>query len=203
MRLNVALNEELDIRIFSFPMRYQPTDLPNRSHVGEHWNKYYLRSMQVILQASQGIVSGSPQFFRRAFGDTYEDFEDILIRPHHFIFNREWYEHLGGKAEFGEYLSQLRSLSPAQKTKLLEVLSGATAADYRQLVRGETDSRLRNILRFYVSPARSREEIIWSKVAKARDLSKSSPVPDDERVEDAGLEDDLGLEKTAAEHQVA
>jgi hypothetical protein len=35
MRLNVSLNEELGIRIFSFPMRFQPTDLPDRSHVGE------------------------------------------------------------------------------------------------------------------------------------------------------------------------
>ncbi len=35
MRLNVALNEELDIRIWSFPMRFQPTDLPDRSYIGE------------------------------------------------------------------------------------------------------------------------------------------------------------------------
>jgi hypothetical protein len=28
MRLNVTLNEELGIRIWSFPMRYQPTNLP-------------------------------------------------------------------------------------------------------------------------------------------------------------------------------
>jgi len=34
MHLNVRLNEELGIRIYSFPMRYQPTDLPNRSHIG-------------------------------------------------------------------------------------------------------------------------------------------------------------------------
>ena len=60
MRLNVDLNEELGIRIYSFPMRYQPTNLPDRSHVGEKWTKYQLRSMQIILQATQGIVSGEP-----------------------------------------------------------------------------------------------------------------------------------------------
>src|SRR6266542_2013650 len=32
MRLNVALNERLNIRIWSFPMRYQPTDLPHRTY---------------------------------------------------------------------------------------------------------------------------------------------------------------------------
>src|SRR5262249_29874921 len=46
MRLNVDLNEELGIRIWSFPMRFQPTDLPNRSHVGDKWTRYQLRSMQ-------------------------------------------------------------------------------------------------------------------------------------------------------------
>src|SRR3546814_5441248 len=35
MWLNVQLNEELDIRIWSFPMRYQPTDLPERSFVSD------------------------------------------------------------------------------------------------------------------------------------------------------------------------
>jgi hypothetical protein len=44
MRLNVKLNEELNIRIWSFPMRFQPTDLPNRSHIGDKWSRYQLRS---------------------------------------------------------------------------------------------------------------------------------------------------------------
>src|SRR6266550_3035945 len=190
MRLNVALNEELGIRIFSFPMRYQPTDLPHRSHVGEHWNRYYLRSMQVVLQASQGIVSGSPLFFRRAFGDTYEDFENILIRPHHFIFNREWYEHLGGKPEFDDYMSQLKALSAGQRSSLLEVLSGHDPAEYRKVVRRETDPKIRSILSFYVPIARSRERVIWSKVAEVRGRSSGPSMPDDERVEDAGLYDE-------------
>src|SRR5262249_42884379 len=69
MRLNVSLNEELGVRIWSFPMRYQPTYLKDRSHVSEKWNKYYLRSVQIILQATRGLVSGSPKFFKAAFGD--------------------------------------------------------------------------------------------------------------------------------------
>src|SRR5271154_6519760 len=64
MRLNIQLNEELGIRIFSFPMRYQPTDMKERTHVGDKWNRHFLRSMQIILQATHGIVSGAPQFFK-------------------------------------------------------------------------------------------------------------------------------------------
>src|SRR4029077_8589104 len=82
MRLNVTLNEELGLRIWSFPMRYQPTWLPERSHVGEKWTRYQLRSMQLILQATHGVVSGDPAFFKRAFGDTVGEFADLLMRPH-------------------------------------------------------------------------------------------------------------------------
>ena len=89
MRLNVRLNEELGVRVWSFPMRYQPTDRPDRGHVGPNWSRYQLRSMQIILQATHGVVSGSPTFFKHAFGDTFEDFERILLLPHDFIFNRE------------------------------------------------------------------------------------------------------------------
>src|SRR5262245_20228537 len=105
MRLNVTLNEELDIRIWSFPMRYQPTDRPDRGHVGERWTRYQLRSMQIILQATHGIVSGDPTFFKRAFGDTPDDFHRLLLMPHDFTFNRDWYEHDGGRPELDEYRS--------------------------------------------------------------------------------------------------
>src|SRR5260370_15845790 len=157
MRLNVALNEELGIRIFSFPMRYQPTDLPDRTFVGEKWNRYYLRSMQIVLQATHGIVSGSPDFFKRAFGDTYEEYEQILLRPHHFIFNREWYENLGGRAEFETYQNELALLSPQQREALLEILSTRSPHEYRSAVRGTSDSRLRSVLRFYIHPRREQE----------------------------------------------
>ena len=81
MRLNVTLNEELDLRIWSFPMRYQPTNLPDRTHVGEKWTRYQLRAIQIILQATHGVVSGDPDFFKRAFGDTVHEFHELLMRP--------------------------------------------------------------------------------------------------------------------------
>lgn len=189
MRLNVGLNEELGIRIFSFPMRYQPTDLPDRSFVGEKWNRYYLRSMQIILQATHGIVSGSPTFFKRAFGDTYEEYEQILLRPHHFIFNREWYENLGGKAQFETYKHDLAQLSPSQRSALLEVLSTRNPHEYRAGARGLTDSKLRNVLQYYFHPRREQEVKIWRRVSKIRAAQdrRELAMAEDERVEDAGL----------------
>ena len=192
MRLNVSLNEELGIRIFSFPMRYQPTDLPDRSFVGEKWNRYYLRSMQIVLQATHGIVSGSPDFFKRAFGDTYEEFEQILLRPHHFIFNREWYETLGGRAQFEGYRNQLAQLSPSQREALLEILGTRSPHEYRDSIRGVADSSLRNVLRHYIHPRREQELKIWRKVTKLRAAQQRqhAQVAEDELVEDAGLYDE-------------
>ncbi len=194
MRLNVTLNEELDIRIFSFPMRYQPTDLPHRRFIGEKWNRYFLRSMQIILQATQGIVSGSPPFFRRAFGDTYDDFENILIRPQHFIFNRQWYESLGGKSEFDEFSAQLARLSSSQRGDLVTLVSSVDPRDFKTLPNATGDAKLREILAFYVPIPKRDEQVIWAKV---RDAKLAIPIlegpPEDETVEDAGLFDEDGV----------
>ena len=119
MRLNVTLNEELGLRIWSFPMRYQPTWLPERSHVGEKWTRYQLRSMQLILQATHGVVSGDPAFFKRAFGDTQNEFADLLMRPHHFIFNRDWFDYQDGKAQLSNTKrSSLNSAAPSGRNCL-------------------------------------------------------------------------------------
>jgi hypothetical protein len=199
MRLNVTLNEELGVRIFSFPMRFQPTDLPDRSHVGEKWNRYYLRSMQIVLQATQGIVSGSPDFFRHAFGDTYEDFERILGRPHHMIFNREWYEHLGGRDDFEQYSADMACLSASQRADLLALLSSNRPADYKRAMRGVTDPDVKRALRHYFPLPRDREQRIWNRATPRgpRKVQSELFVPEDERVEDAGLFDDAGLSSDA------
>jgi hypothetical protein len=203
MRLNVALNEELEIRIWSFPMRFQPTDLPDRSHVGEKWSRYQLRSMQLILQATHGVVSGAPVFFKRAFGDSYQDFEDILLRPHHFIFNRDWYERLAGKPEFDEFTNQFRRLSASDKTELLTLLSSVEPRETAKLPKQTTNSQIRTILHYYKPLPKGEEEKIW---ALQKNVSYS-PMPEDERVEDAGLsetsDDDLAGSTLPDQSQVA
>jgi hypothetical protein len=188
MELNVALNEALNIRIWSFPMRYQPTDLPDRSHIGEKWTRYQLRSLQLILQATHGVVSGQPTFFRRAFGQSITEFEALLLRPHHFIFNREWYETHDGRQESHEYQSAFARLSASQKGTLLELLSSCDPRYFRKLPHLASDSQLKKILRHYVPLSKEAETEIW---ARQKLRTESAPeVPEDERVEDAGLNED-------------
>jgi len=157
MRFNVFLNEELNIRIYSFPMRYQPTNLPDRSHIGEKWNKYYLRSFQIIMQATHGIVSGNPEFFKIAFGDTYEDFEILLMTPHRYIFNRMWYTELDGRNEYDEYLKCFNKLSINKKMELMELLSSVSQGQYKKLNRKIADTQLKNIIRYYYPLPREKE----------------------------------------------
>lgn len=190
MRLNVALNEELDIRIFSFPMRYQPTQLPNRSHVGPNWNKHFLRSMQIILQATHGIVSGAPAYFRQAFGETQEDFLNILYQPHHFIFNRFWFEFGEGRGELDDYQTLFRKLSSAEKLELVTYLSVTDKGDISFRGTEGLSPTVKAILPFYIPINKSDERKIWDaqKERSQKIVMERFDVPIDERVEDANLE---------------
>jgi hypothetical protein len=192
MRLNVTLNEELGVRIWSFPMRYQPTNRPDRGHVGEKWRRYQLRSMQIILQATHGVVSGEPDFFKRAFGDTVEDYQGILMLPHDYIFNRDWYERFGGRAELDEYRMVARMLDEGDRAELLELLSGSDPRDFAKLHTRTANSRLRAILPFYVPKPKDELAEIWKRqrALTVGEQSADAALPDDERVEDAGLEYD-------------
>lgn len=197
MRLNVTLNEELGIRIFSFPMRYQPVDLIDRSHVGKNWTRHQLRSMQVILQATHGIVSGAPDFFREAFGDDVTQFNDLLLRPHHMIFNRMWYQKAGGRAEFDGYQAAAAKLSASDRTELLNLLSDVFfdlpgnprlgRDELRARFEQETNPALRAVLEFYVPPTKDEERAIWD--AMKGDARQDFGLAEDEVVEDAFIED--------------
>jgi hypothetical protein len=188
MRLNVALNEELGIRIWSFPMRYQPTNRPDRGHIGERWTRYQLRSMQIILQATHGIVSGEPVFFKRAFGDMLDDFHQLLLMPHDFIFNRDWYECDDGRPEFDEYRALARKLSLTEQAELLALLSSCDPRDFMALSTYTDSAAIKAVLPFYIPKPKSELFKIWAR--SGNENARVPEVPDEERVEDAGLESD-------------
>lgn len=189
MRLNVTLNEELGVRIWSFPMRYQPTNRPDRGHVGERWTRYQLRSMQIVLQATHGVVSGAPDFFKRAFGDTIDEFHQLLLLPHDFIFNRDWYEHDQGRSELDEYRAAIQKLSVSDCEELLGLLSSCDPSEFVNLPKETTNRRLKQILPFYVPKPKNELFKIWER-AKPQSQSVQIDLAEDERVEDAGLDHD-------------
>ena len=199
MKLNIALNQKLKIRIWSFPMRYQPVTLKDRSHVGKNWNRYYLRSFQIMLQATHGVVSGNPSFFMRAYGEDRNAFERLLSLPHAFIFHRDHYETGEGRAMLDEYAAVRRRLSKNQDRELIHLLVGSAAATagllrehYRSMATDHTiDPLIREAMRFHVLGMRDRLVPGETKVLPAFAHLNPDPVlpAEDEHVEDAGLFD--------------
>lgn len=197
MRINIALNEKLGIRIWSFPMRYQPVTLKDRSHVGKNWNWYYLRSFQIMLQATRGIVSGSPLYFARAYGGDREAFLRLLSFPHAFIFHRTHYEEHGdGQAVRAEYEYLRNSMSDSQERELIALLAGPAAgvsswrSYYRRVANdGVIDPLVRKTMRFHTLDTKDRcdEEGVMSVFSR---LDAEPVLPSGEiLVEDAGLFD--------------
>jgi hypothetical protein len=195
MRLNVTLNEELGVRIWSFPMRYQPTDRPDRGHVGEKWSRYQLRSMQIVLQATHGVVSGEPTFFKRAFGDTAADYERILLMPHDFIFNRDWYERFDGRDEFGEFQADFAKLTDDERIELVALLSSCDPREFKSLPTATTSKAIKRALKHYVPISKERLQEIWALQKQKRgDIDADDfGLAEDERVEDADLESDEAI----------
>ena len=198
MRLNIDLNEQLGIRIWSFPMRYQPVTLKDRSHVGKHWNRYFLRSFQIMLQATRGIVSGNPLFFARAYGADEGAFNRLLSLPHAFIFFRDYYEYSEeGRSVRDDYEAARKRLSESQERELLKLLGAPVSTSrlarehYQAAAEDRTiDADIRAVMRFHLLDPYHR-----AKRGEVDDMfSQLNPAPampaDDELVEDAGLFDD-------------
>lgn len=99
LKLNIDLCEELDINIYSFPMKYHPIHdkkyFSNRNFVGKNWNKKFIRAIQTILNSTRGKVGKNRSFFEAAFGANVEEYKRILWMPEEFImFRREYDEDL-------------------------------------------------------------------------------------------------------------
>lgn len=120
LEINIKLNQELGLNIFSFPMRYSPINKTDRNYVGEQWNTKYLRAVSAILQVTKGVVAAGEQFFYIAFGKDINEFYEILAMPREFIMFRKYYRD-NGLAE--KWKQEYYRLSEQQRIKLLDFTS--------------------------------------------------------------------------------
>lgn len=79
--LNAKYGNDGKVHIFSFPMKYIPLNAIDRSFVGTHWNRKYLRAVQRMLIPTQGKGVSSRSFFEADFGITAEEFIENLAMP--------------------------------------------------------------------------------------------------------------------------
>lgn len=131
LQINLELNSEHDVKITGFPMRYCPITDTDRHYLSRNWNWRYLRGIQCILSATHGMVSPNPVFFQHAFGNSVEQFLEIIAMPDPYIIFRaansdkakEWrrmYVRLSDceKAEFLKLLGEIHLKTERTKEKI-------------------------------------------------------------------------------------
>ena len=124
LEFNVMLCEELNIPIFSFPMKYLPIDdkdkmqyYKHRDYIGEHWNRKYLRAVQAILNSTKGKIGRGEAFFRKAFGKDEQEYFELLLMPETYLIFRYFFEDNGMIARWKD---DLHTLSESEKSKALD-----------------------------------------------------------------------------------
>lgn len=119
---NIKLyNEFDDIQAFSFPMKYAPINMTDRTYVGIHWNKKYLSAMNIVLNVTKGVIAKEEDFFLRAYGNNPEEFREILSMPNEFIKFRDFFEKNG---LIHAWKIRFRNLDTKERANLLQMLSG-------------------------------------------------------------------------------
>lgn len=128
LKINVELCEELDIDIYSFPMKYHPLyneHSHDRNYIGQKWNMKYVRAVQAVLNVTKGCIGRGQTFFYRAFGKTEKEYMDILIMPDTLILYRfffEWLEIKKHKLSKYRWQSIIDSLTQNEREELIEHL---------------------------------------------------------------------------------
>ncbi len=95
MQINMELSEELDMHIYSFPMKYIPLfgeEAKDRQYIGKFWNKKFIRAIQSVSNATRGIVPPERSFFEKAYGRNESEYIELLYMPETFIIYRKLFE---------------------------------------------------------------------------------------------------------------
>lgn len=143
LRVNIELNEELGIQIFSFPMKYSPISETDRTYIGANWCKKSVRAISAILQVTKGVVAAGSSFFYKAFGNNLEEYNEILAMPRELIMFRSYFEENGTTAK---WQALYRRLTDEQKDRLMKLVS----LNVSELRNAPWPSDLADILEFYL-----------------------------------------------------
>lgn len=143
LRVNIELNEELGIQIFSFPMKYSPISETDRTYIGVNWCKKSIRAISAILQVTKGVVAAGSDFFYKAFGNNLEEFFELLAMPRELIMFRSHFE---GNGTTDNWRKLYHALTDDQKDQLMELVSLNVA----ELKNTPWPEDLREILPYYL-----------------------------------------------------
>ncbi len=147
MMLNVELSEELDIHIYSFPMKYIPLfgeEAKGRQYTGKFWNKKFIRAIQSVSNATRGIVPPERSFFEKAYGKNVAEYFEILHMPETYIVYRKLFEvDLGLTQKWQELF---RSLT---EEELVEAKFVIDTSDFTDLEQKTANPKILQLLQHY------------------------------------------------------
>ena len=154
LRINIELNKELGIQIFSFPMKYSPIDRTDRNYIGENWTKKSIRAISAILQVTKGVVAAGSNFFYKAFGNSLDEYFDLLAMPRELIMFRSYFE---GNGVTAKWRKLYRAMSNEQKKELMSFVSH-TVSELKSIPCPE---QFKEILPYYLIKNEGKEEIFF------------------------------------------
>ena len=164
LRINVDLCDELDVSIYSFPMKYHPihsevTDgidySHNRDFIGRHWNRKYIRAIQAILNSTKGKVGKGTSFFEEAFGKDLIEFKELLEMPETFILYRFFFKWLDSVNSFGPehwrscWRKCMETLNDQTRQEVLDIIHSNNFEDER--INQFDDPLLKELFGYYSS----------------------------------------------------
>ena len=124
LEINVRLCEDLNINIYSFPMKFHPITGEqrfNRDYLGIHWNRKYIRAVQAVLNATKGKIGKGVSFFYKAFGESeYYFLNRLLYMPETFILYRLFFEENGLVYKWWEEFSNLSEKDGSEAKAIIE-----------------------------------------------------------------------------------
>jgi hypothetical protein len=136
LEINMELCRELDVTIYSFPMKYIPLygeDAKHREYMGPKWNKKFIRAIQSIINVTKGIVAPpsrngkSSSFFTKAFGKDLHEFHELLYMPETYIIYRKLFEkELGYTYQWQDLFN---SLTEDERAEVIPIIESNTFKD--------------------------------------------------------------------------
>lgn len=154
LQINMQLSEDLDLHLYSFPMKYIPifgNDAKDRGYIGPKWNKKFIGAIQAILNVNRGIVTPpnnnngkGRSFFEKAFGRNLTEFHELLYMPEPYIVYRKICEEELGYTK--KWLDQFNNLTPTEFKKVKPIIENN---EYRKSYAEIRSRKLREFLKHY------------------------------------------------------
>lgn len=146
LSINVKMCEDMDVSIYSFPMKYHPIrgeHSHDRDYVGKHWNRKYIRAVQAILNATKGKIGRGVSFFEKAFGRNEDEYMELLMMPETFLLFRFFFEDLGYTQKWRE---EMNALTDEERKELYPLIF---QNDFNHIEDLTTNKKFRHILTYY------------------------------------------------------